>query len=87
MSDTSMTIAGGETRQAMVRVWMAISGIWVAFWLGIALVALSAGVANPFADRISLYALIVMTPPLVLFVLGAGVRLAVEFLLRGRPAS
>ena len=87
MSDTSMTFAGGETRQAMIRVWMAISAIWVAFWIGIALVALSVGIANPLADRLSLFTLIVMTPPLVLLVLGAGVRLVFEFVLRGRTAS
>ena len=87
MSDTSMTVAGGETRQAMIRVWMAISAIWVSFWLAIALVALGAGVANPFADRLSLFALIVMTPPLVLLVLGAGGRLVFEFLFHGKTAS
>jgi len=82
-----MTVAGGETRQAMIRVWMAISAIWIAFWVGIALVALGAGVAHPFADQLSLFALIVMTPPLALLVLGTGVRLVFEFLFRGRTAS
>lgn len=86
MSETSMTVAGGDARQAMIRVWMAISAIWIAFWLGIALVALGAGVASSFANRLSLFALIVMTPPLVLLILGAGARLAFEFILRGRTA-
>lgn len=80
MSETSMTVAGGDSRQAMIRVWMAISAIWVAFWLGIALVALGMGVATSFTDQLRLFALIVMTPPLVLLVLGAAARLAFEFL-------
>jgi len=84
MSDTSWSIAGGETRQAMIRVWMAISAIWVAFWLGIALVVVGTGVANPFADRLSLFALIVMAPPLALLLLGAGARLTFEFLRQTR---
>jgi hypothetical protein len=87
MSETSMTVTGGDARQAMIRVWMAISAVWVTFWLGLALVALSAGVANSFNQRFSLFALIVMIPPLILLVLGAGGRLAFEFLFRGRTIS
>ena len=36
MSDATIENAGGETRQAMLRVWMAISAVWVTFWLSIA---------------------------------------------------
>ena len=33
MSEVSATVAISEARQSMIRVWMAISAIWVAFWL------------------------------------------------------
>ena len=43
MSEASVTVAGGETRQAMIRVWMAISAIWIVFWLCIAAPVVIAG--------------------------------------------
>ena len=86
MSETSMVMGGDETRQAMVRVWMAISAIWVTFWLSIALVALTAGVANPFANDLRLFSVIVMAPPVGLLVLGATFRLLFEALFRKRAA-
>ena len=85
MSDTSIAMAIGESRQAMIRVWLAISAIWVAFWLCIAaLIATAGAAAVPFTSELPLFALIVMFPPLVLLALGALSRLAFEALFR-RP--
>src|SRR5687768_893867 len=36
MSDASVRVNGGEARQSLIRFWMAISAVWLAFWLLIA---------------------------------------------------
>jgi hypothetical protein len=83
MSETTAAVAEGETRQAMIRVWMAISAIWVAFWLCIvALIAATGEMAGPPASQFRLFALIVMTPPVVLLAFGALFRWAFEALFR-----
>ena len=83
MSETSVALAEGETRHAMIRVWMAISAIWVAFWLCIAaLVAVTSEMSGPLMSQLRLFALIVMMPPVVLFALGAAFRWVFETLLR-----
>jgi len=83
-----MAAAAGETRQAMVRVWMAISAIWVAFWLCLAaLIIVASGMTVPLDNQLGLFALIVMTPPLVLLALGAAFRWAFETLFRKRKLS
>jgi hypothetical protein len=79
MSETSLAIAAGESRQAMIRVWMAISSIWVAFWLCIAaLIMVTGEMAGPLTGELRLFALIIMTPPFVLLALGALFRWAFE---------
>lgn len=85
MSNTSVAVAAGETRQAMVRVWMAISAIWVTFWLCLAaLIIVASGMTVPLDNQLGLFALIVMTPPLVLFAVGAAFRWVFETLFRNR---
>jgi len=83
MSESAVTAAGAETRQSMIRVWLAISAVWVAFWL---LIAAVIGVAiqqgSPFEADLNVFALIVLTPPLALLALGASARLLFEALAR-----
>ena len=83
MTESAVTTAGAETRQSMIRVWLAISAVWVAFWLLIAggiVAAMQTG--SPFDANLNVFALIVLTPPLALLALGAGARLLFEFLAR-----
>ena len=76
-------MAEGETRQAMIRVWMAISAIWVAFWLCIAALIVVTGEMNdPLTSQLRLFALIVMTPPVVLLAFGALFRWGFEAIFR-----
>jgi hypothetical protein len=83
MSNTSVAVAALETRQAMIRVWMAISAIWIVFWICIAaLIVVTGEMANPLTNQLRLFALIVMTPPLVLLAGGAVSRWAFEALFR-----
>jgi hypothetical protein len=79
MTDVAMEAAGVETRQAMLRVWMAISAVWVAFWISIAGIILMTGfIESPLFDRLNLVAAIVVTPPIVLLAVGALSRLIFE---------
>jgi hypothetical protein len=88
MSDANVATAEGETRQAMIRVWMAISAIWIAFWLALAALIVATGeMADPLTNQFRLFALIVMTPPLVLFAIGGLVRWTVETRFRKRNDS
>jgi hypothetical protein len=83
MSETSVALAEGETRHAMIRVWMAISAIWVAFWLSLAaLIAVTGEMAGPLVSQLPLFALIVMVPPVLLLAFGAAFRWAVAALFR-----
>jgi hypothetical protein len=70
MSETSVTAAGLEGRQSMLRVWMAISGVWVVFWLAIAGIIATNDIRYPLEGQLDLFAVIVLTPPLVLLALG-----------------
>lgn len=71
----SATAAVAETRQSMLRVWMAISGVWVAFWLIIAgLMLTTLKPYDPFLVQFGIFALIVATPPFVLLAIGATLR-------------
>ncbi len=65
-------IAVFEARQSMLRVWMAISAVWVAFWLITAAVALTAFQPHsPINVQLGLFAIIVATPPVALLAIGA----------------
>ena len=80
------TAAITEARQAMIRVWLTLSAIWVAFWLIIAAAVLTAiEPHNPLVIQLSLFLLILAAPPFVLFAVGAAGRFAFETLaLRNR---
>ncbi len=72
MSDTTVSVAGGDARQSMIKVWMAISAVWVAFWLLIALIVLATfGAGYSYAEELRPFYLIVLAPPLALLALGA----------------
>jgi hypothetical protein len=87
MSNAGVAIAGLETRQAMIRVWMAISAIWVAFWISIAaLIVVSGEMSDPAVAQLRLFALIVIAPPVVLLGVGAFARLGFEFFFRRHNA-
>ena len=85
MSNAGVAVAGLEARQAMIRVWMAISATWVAFWISIAaLIVMTGEMSDPAAAQLRLFALIVIAPPVVLLSVGALFRLGFEFLFRRR---
>lgn len=76
-------VAAVEARQAMMRVWMAISAIWVAFWLSMAgLTFVTAEMTLALSNQFSLFAVIVLAPPLVLLVVGAVLRWGFEVLFK-----
>jgi hypothetical protein len=79
MTDATIDAAGGETRLAMLRVWMAISAVWVAFWLSLAgIVVLTGAISNSFVAEFGLLTLIVVTPPVALLAIGIVIRLIFE---------
>lgn len=77
MSEAKAGTAAVETRQSMIRVWLAISAVWVAFWILLATLVTFTGASAGQAD-VGLFALIVTTPPLAVLVLGALMRWIVE---------
>lgn len=85
MSNAGVAVAGLESRQAMIRVWMAISATWVAFWISIAaLIVVTGEMTDPGLAQLRLFALIVIAPPVTLLVLGTLFRLGFEFFFRRR---
>ncbi len=80
MSDFTIGKALGETRQAMLRVWMAISAVWVTFWLSIVaiIVMTNTAMANPLLSRLDHVALVVVAPPLILLAIGTILRCGFE---------
>ena len=86
--NSGVAVAAGETRQAMMRVWMAISAIWVAFWLCMAgLIAVTAEMTVPLAGKLGLFALIVLTPPVALLAIGATLRCCFEMLFSKKAVT
>ena len=69
MSNMTASISGVETRQSMIRVWLAISAVWVAFWLCMAAIAME--FSYPLAAGLRPFSIIVILPPVAL--LGMGV--------------
>lgn len=85
MSNTSVGTAGVETRQSMLRVWMALSAVWVGFWLLIAAIVLATvGTRYPLPEELAPFSVIVFTPPLSLLGLGITIRWVFEALTRRR---
>jgi hypothetical protein len=61
-----------DARQGMLRVWLVISGVWVAFWLAIAaIVVFTVEMRASLASELGLYSVIVFAPPLALLGIGA----------------
>ena len=87
MSDTTAGAAGLEARQSMIRVWMALSAVWVGFWLLIAAIVLATvEMRYPLAHELGPFSAIVLTPPLALFIIGVTARLICGYLIRAfRP--
>ena len=86
MSEASVKAAGMEARQSLVRVWMAISAVWVTFWLLIATTAFAAAEVHPsFADDLPTFAFILLAPPLALLLLGIIGRSIFEAFFRVLP--
>lgn len=72
-----------EARQSMLQVWMAISAVWVMFWLIIAMVVCaSAYPFDPLIVRFGVFILIIATPPFILLALGAALQWALEAVMR-----
>lgn len=70
-----------EARQSMIRVWFAISAIWVAFWLVIVVMMLTTlEPHNPQVLQFGIFCLIIATPPFALFAIGAASRWVFETL-------
>ena len=87
MSHENVAVGGIETRKSLIRVWMAVSAVWVAFWLLTAatVVAAAAG-RNPLAGELEIFLAIVLTPPLALLAIGTFVRCLVEAFSRSYEA-
>jgi len=74
--------ADAETRLSLLRVWLAISAVWVAFWLVIAGLGSVTDVI-PLSGNIRPILLILVLPPLFLLALGALAVLVHETILPG----
>ncbi len=69
MSDVTVSVGGGDARQSMIRVWMAISAIWIAFWILIAAMVLATfGLSYSPGSQLQPYVLILALPPAALLV-------------------
>ena len=81
-------VAEVEARQAMMRVWMAISSVWVAFWLCMAgLTFVTAEMTLALSNKLQLFALILIAPPVALLAIGAALRWLFEGYLRKTKIS
>ena len=88
MFETSVGVGEIDARQSMIRVWMALSAVWVAFWLLIAaIVFATVGARYAVFEELGPFAMIVLTPPLALLGLGATGRWLFEALARARSAN
>jgi hypothetical protein len=85
MLHSSAGVAGIDARQSMIRVWMALSAVWVAFWLLIAAIVLATvRVRYSVFEELGPFALIVLTPPVALLGVGALVHMGLELWMRVR---
>ena len=68
-----------DARQSMFRVWMAISAIWVTFWIVMAgLVVAALAPHDTLVIDLSVCAAIAAVPPILLLAGGATVHLILE---------
>jgi hypothetical protein len=79
MSHENVAAAGIETRQSLIRVWLAVSAVWVAFWLLTATTVFAAAATrNPFVEQLGTFSAIVLIPPIALLAIGVLARFLVE---------
>jgi hypothetical protein len=80
------TVDGLDTRRNMLRVWLAISAVWVAFWMVIAAIALASVQSGYlFAEELQAFATIVILPPLTLLCFGLLAFTALSLFVRADP--
>ena len=71
MSDASVGADVSDARQCMIRFWMAISAVWLTFWLLIGgIVLLNVEIPYAFTPELGSFALIVVAPPAALLAMG-----------------
>jgi len=88
MSHENVAMGGTETRKSLIRVWLAVSAVWVAFWLLTATTVFAAATTrNPFVEEFGTFSAIVLTPPLALLAIGIFARLLVEAFSRRSHAG
>lgn len=86
MSNTAGMLDGMETRKNMLRVWLAISAVWIAFWLVIAIIVLATVRSGYLSvDELQTFATIVVLPPIILLCLGLFGFTAFSLLVRAVP--
>lgn len=78
MGHNQTDAAALEARQSMIRVWLAISAVWIAFWMIIAVAFAAFKADDLLIIHFSAFSFIVMTPPLLLLAIGAASRLVVQ---------
>lgn len=70
-----------DARKSMIRVWMAVTAVWIAFWVGIAaLIATTVDLYYPLSQQTGMIALILFGPPLALLAVGVTIRWIFETL-------
>ena len=71
MSDASVRADLSDARQCLIRFWMAISAVWLTFWLLIGgVVLLTVEIPSAYSAELGSFALIVLAPPLALLAIG-----------------
>jgi hypothetical protein len=84
MNHNQAEAAALEARQSMIRVWLAISAVWITFWMLIAVVFAAFKADDLLVIHFSAFSFIVMTPPLLLLAIGAASRLVVHTIAPSR---
>jgi sterol desaturase/sphingolipid hydroxylase (fatty acid hydroxylase superfamily) len=71
MTNTTTAAMHQDARQSMLRVWLAISSVWIGFWLAIAAIVVAAfGNAYDLIGTFTSFSVIVLAPPLALLLFG-----------------
>lgn len=84
-SSTLARPPAADGRQALLRVWMSISAVWLVFWAILTGAAAATLGLAPFP--LAPISGMVLIPPLALLALGWGARLAFEALRAARRGS
>jgi hypothetical protein len=71
MSEAGVRAEVSDARQCMFRFWMAISAVWLTFWLLIGgIVLLIVEIPYVFSPELGSFALVVAAPPAALLLIG-----------------